>query len=87
MVNPFLGQKGYVDSSVFIYASEVPHLFPNLRSLLIETMARGELTISTSWITLSEVLVKPLQVDDQALATAHKQLLVPTKYVEMLSVS
>ena len=52
---------------MLIYATETPRLFPGLQVRLIDPLARGEITVVTSWITLAEVLVKPLSLADVIL--------------------
>lgn len=85
MVN-LSGHKIYLDASVIIYATETPHLFPNLRPALIDPLIRAEIVVVTSWITLAEVLIKPLQIHDQILETTYRQFLYPTAQMKILSV-
>jgi len=85
MVNSLLGKKIYLDASALIYATEVPHLFPRLRPSLIEPLAKGELTLVTSWLTLAEVLIKPLQSSNTVLETIYRQFLTPSAHFEILA--
>ncbi len=86
MVNPLVGNRIYVDASVVIYAVEAPQHFPGLRTALIAPLAKGQLTVITSWITLAEVLIKPLQLGDAILELTYRQLLVPSVHLEILPV-
>jgi len=87
MVNPLAGQKVYLDASVLIYAIEVPQLFPMLDSYLLEALGKGQLTAVTSWITLGEVLVKPLQLKDAVLEKTYREFLTPSAHLEIYPVT
>lgn len=86
MVSRFAGQKIYVDASVIIYAIEASQLFPNLQTTIIEPMTRGELVLVTSWITLAEVLIKPMQIVDAILEKTYRQFLSPAPHFQLLPV-
>jgi predicted nucleic acid-binding protein len=75
VTNPLKGQKVYVDANSLIYAIETPQLFPGLRTQFVQTFLQGDLTIATSWITLAEVLVKPLNQGDLKLESYYRRLL------------
>lgn len=85
MVN-LSGGKIYLDASVIIYATETPHLFTQLRPKLIEPLAKGEVTLVTSWLSLAEVLIKPLQTQDMILEKAYRQFLSPAPHFQLLPV-
>lgn len=86
MVAPLLGHRVYLDTSVIIYSTEAPGLFPNLRPLLTEPVARGEILAVTSWITLAEVLVKPLSSGNTKLEHIYRRFLVPPVNFEIVPV-
>lgn len=50
-------------------------------------MQAGEITGATSEITLSELLVKPIQLGNVHLAAAYETMMVPGPNFEMLSVN
>jgi predicted nucleic acid-binding protein len=60
--------------------------YPGLWTNLLQPFARGDLTVVTSWITLAEVLVKPLQINDVLLVTTHRQFFTPSTHFEILPV-
>lgn len=87
MVSPsFTGQRLYIDSSALIYAIEVPGQYPGLRSKVFLPFAHAELTLVTSWITLAEVLIRPLQMGDSTLISTYRQFLAPSPALEILRV-
>jgi len=86
MVSPLFGRKVYVDASALIYATEMAGQYPGLWTNLLQPFARGDLTIVTSWITLAEVLVKPLQLNDALLQTTYRQFFTPSAHLELLPV-
>jgi predicted nucleic acid-binding protein len=88
MVNsPLQGQTIYVDANTLIYALETPKLFPGLRRHFVNPFLRGELPIVTSWITLSEVLVKPMQSGDTRLEAYYRQLIQPSTVCSVIPVA
>ena len=87
MVSPSLiGHRVYIDSSALIYAVEVPHLYPGLRTKLFEPFAQGQLTLVTSWVTYTEVMVHPVRLGDPILETTYRQLFQPSPVFEILRV-
>ncbi|MBS1718567.1 MAG: type II toxin-antitoxin system VapC family toxin [Armatimonadetes bacterium] len=79
MVSDLLvGKKIYVDTNVWIYALEAPHLFPNLQAAFVSPLQSGDLEAVCSWITLAEVLVKPIQNADLTLETYYRRLIHPS---------
>lgn len=72
------GQTVYVDANTLIYALETPELFPGLQTHFVQPFLRGDLHIVTSWITLAEVLVKPVSSCDVKLEAYYRQLVRPS---------
>ena len=72
--NPLRGQTVYVDANTLIYAVEAPKLFPGLQKHFVQPFLNGDLHLATSWITLAEVLVKPMQNSDAKLEAYYRQL-------------
>src|SRR5665213_3689293 len=73
--NPLRGQTVYVDANTLIYALETPGLFPGLQTHFVQSFVRGDLHIVTSWITLAEVLIKPVSSGDVKLEAYYRQLI------------
>lgn len=86
MVSPILGPKVYVDASALIYAVETPQLFPRLQTHFLDLFSRGQLTIATSWITLAEVLIRPLQTGDALAEAGYRAFFSPSGQFEILPV-
>lgn len=87
MVSSLLkGQTVYVDSNTLIYALETPVLFPGLQTHFVEPFLRGDLHIVTSWITLAEVLVKPIGSGDAKLEAYYRQLIRPSVVCSVVAV-
>jgi predicted nucleic acid-binding protein len=86
MVSPLFGRKVYIDASALIYATEMAGQYPGLWTNLLQPLARGELTVVTSWITLVEVLVKPLQLNDVILEITYRQFFTSSAHFEILPV-
>ena len=85
MVIPSLiGQRVYIDSSALIYAFEVPHLYPGLRTKLFVPFSRGQLTLVSSWVTFAEVIIHPVRLGDSILETTYRQLFQPSPVFEIL---
>lgn len=87
MVNRSLvGQRIYLDASALIYGTEVPEQYQGLRTKVFLPFALGQLTLVTSWITLTEVLVRPLQVGDVILENTYRDFLKPSSLFEIVHV-
>jgi predicted nucleic acid-binding protein len=86
MVSPLYGQRVYVDTSALIYVIETPHIFPRLQTHFLDPFTRGELTMVTSWVTLAEVLVKPLQGGDALSEAGYRGFFVPSTHFEIFPV-
>lgn len=62
----------FLDTNLFIYAFEGhPELGPQVVDLVERVKTRGY-TLCTSAFTMGEILVKPLEVGDQALAERYR---------------
>lgn len=70
------GRKVYFDTNIFIYVlNNTPGLAgPCLR--LLEACASGHIAGLTGELTLAELLVKPLQLNDAAAVASVRELLI-----------
>ena len=82
-MGPLAGGRVYLDTNSLIYAFEQFDTFPGLIDHLLVPLQSGDLTVVTSTITLAEVLTHPIKNGDQALATAYRDFLMPTKHLEL----
>jgi predicted nucleic acid-binding protein len=80
VANPLTGKTVYVDSNVLIYAVETPELFPGLQTGFAQPLQRAELRVVSSWITLAEVLVRPVQRGDRTLEGYYRRLVSPAVF-------
>jgi predicted nucleic acid-binding protein len=70
-----------VDSSTFIYYIEKHPTYFNLTKAFFEYVSRGDLEILASTLTLTEVLMKPIQAQNTRLQTEYGDLLLNTQNV------
>jgi predicted nucleic acid-binding protein len=80
------GLDVYVDTNTLIYAIEAPSLYPGLQNGFLGPLSRGTFRVTTSWITLAEVLVKPLHLGDAILESAYRAFLTPSPVVRLIPV-
>ncbi len=76
-------KKVYLDANPFIYAVEGFAVVDAEIQTLFAAADRGELVIVTSEQTLSEVLVKPYQIQDAPLIAEYEGLLGSTPTLEV----
>ena len=79
-------QRLGIDTSPFIYFLERHPLFASAVRSFFERAERGELTLVTSTVTLTEVLTKPLAENADAIATAYRSILTTSPYVRLLPI-
>jgi predicted nucleic acid-binding protein len=66
----------YGDAQIFIYSVEKHPIYAPLLRPLWESVARGDIEVVTSELTLLETLVGPLKRADSALETDYENFLV-----------
>ena len=86
MVSPLYQARVYIDTSTLIYALETPQAFPRLQTHFLDLFTKGDLTTVTSWITLAEALIKPLQNGDKLIETGYREFFTPSSHFEILPV-
>lgn len=77
--------KVYLDSNVFIAAYETVGAHGEHAQWILSAVERGDLVAVTSEITLSEVLVKPLEFGDATLSEAYQAMLGSTSSFEVVA--
>lgn len=80
------GGRIYLDTNVWIYAVESYPAFIQELTLLFQNVDQGNYIAITSELSLAEVLVKPLQEQNQARQQAYKQAIVNRKNVFVVPV-
>jgi predicted nucleic acid-binding protein len=63
-----------LDTSIFIYHIEPSSLFSGVANTILRQLARRTMTGVTSVLTLTELLVKPLQSERRGLAARYEAL-------------
>lgn len=87
LIESINGKHIYLDTNVWIYAIEA---YPDYAELLQQIFAKidqGELIAVTSELTIAEVLVKPLQDNNQRVVQAYQSILQPSDNVKILPIS
>lgn len=75
-----------IDTSPFIYYIErYPEYVEKVRAIFLQAR-QNQTKIKTSTITLTEVLSKPLSVDNQGLLDAYRDMLKSTRNISLISV-
>jgi predicted nucleic acid-binding protein len=75
LIDACRGRRVYLDTNLFIYASEgSPEYMPAVRALF-ELFAAGDALAVTSEFTLAEVLPRPLAAGRADIAAIHERLL------------
>lgn len=77
----------YLDANVFIAAFENPGAHGDHAWNILHSIERGELEAVTSELTLSEILVKPLERGADELAGAYERIISSEGGFEVLTVS
>lgn len=86
-VDGLRGQLVGLDTSSLIYFIETNPTYLPLVDPLFTALGRGEFTAATSTVTLVEVLTRPLQLRDVALAQRYRDLLLGSTGLKVESVS
>jgi len=80
------GDRIYLDANVWIYAVESYPVFIREITALLQSIDQGNQVAITSELSLAEVLVKPLQEQNQARQEAYKRAIVNRKNVFVVPV-
>jgi predicted nucleic acid-binding protein len=73
----------YLDANVFIAAMENPGAHSDHAWWIIHAVDEGEIAAVTSEITLAEILVKPIELDDATLAAVYEKMIVSNAHFEV----
>ncbi len=77
-------RRVYLDTAPFIYFMEENKDFSPLIDPLIRAIDRGDKSCFSSYITLLEILVKPLEQKRDDLAARYRTLLLDTASLELV---
>ena len=80
------GKKVYLDANTLIYALEGVPQFSNLKSGLLALLQARELTITTSALTLLEVIVYPRRNGDLAGEQKFRSFLTPSDSMRIVPI-
>ena len=76
-------QKIYIDTALFIYFVENHPVYAQKTHDLFSLTQQLRIENNTSTLTITEVLVKPLQLGDLLVVNAYKTLLYETNIVQV----
>jgi len=77
----------YLDANVFITAFENAGARSDHAWWLLNAIEEGQVSAVTSEITLAEILVKPLEVGDAALAASYQTMIAPNPVLDVSPVT
>ena len=86
LLNAIQGNSVYLDTNIWIYALEGFPAFAQELATLFQAIDQGQLTAVTSELSLSEVLVKPIQNGNMAQQDIYKQALSSTSTLRVVPV-
>jgi predicted nucleic acid-binding protein len=76
----------YLDSDVFITAMETPGAQSDHAWWIIHAVDEGTIIAVTSELTLAEVLVKPMQLNDAEFVAAYEKMIVADGRFEVIPI-
>jgi predicted nucleic acid-binding protein len=86
LLNAIQGNCVYLDTNVWIYALEGFPAFAQELATLFQAIDQGQLTAVTSELSLSEVLVKPIQNGNTAQQDIYKQAISSSSTLQVVPV-
>ena len=82
-INDLQGQTVGLDTAPLIYFIEENPAYIETVKLFFEAMDRGDFWVVTSTVTLLEVLVHPLRLNNIELATEYREILLNSKLMTL----
>ena len=79
-------QKVYIDSMAFVYFIEESPAYIAAVDRLFARIDDGQLQACTSYLTLLEVLVKPIRTGNAALVSQYREILTRGRNLELVPV-
>ncbi len=76
-----------VETAPYIYYVENHPTYANKMDAVIEIVETMSIEIYTASIALTELLMKPLQAQNQSLVDSYRELLTDTDYIYLVSVT
>lgn len=80
-------QRLCIETAPFIYFVERHPTYIDRMRAVFQMLDEGAFEGITSTVTLTEVLMKPIQAGDKALEKAYRELLLNTRYIEIEPIS
>ncbi|MBT4937321.1 PIN domain-containing protein [Candidatus Peregrinibacteria bacterium] len=82
-----LERKAYLDTNIFIYAVEENPTFLKIVTEVLSVIKSSNYIPITSELSLSELLVKPIQNKDKLLQNVYEKQIQTSKVLEVLPVN
>jgi predicted nucleic acid-binding protein len=76
-----------IETSPYIYFVENHPDYADKMEAIFELVETEAIEVTTSVLTLTETLMKPIQAEDKALIQAYRELLSETDYIHLLPVT
>ncbi len=80
-------QRLCIDTAPFIYFVERHPAYVDQMRAIFRLLDNGAFDAITSTVTFTEVLMKPIQANDKLLQTSYRELLLNTRYIEVVPAS
>lgn len=82
-INHLRGKTVGLDTAPLIYFIEENSVYIETVRIFFEAMNRGDFSVVTSMITLLEVLVHPLRINNRELAAEYRDILLNSELVTL----
>lgn len=76
-----------IETAPYIYYVENHPVYADKMDVIFQTVELNGIEIHTSAITLTEVLVKPIQAHDHPLIASYREMLMATDYIHLNTVT
>jgi len=80
-------QQLYIETAPFIYYVEAHPIYAHKMKQFFNSVNIGSVEAVTSVITLTEVLTKPLKIQDKVVEQAYRTLLQNTRHITLITVT
>ena len=80
-------QRLCIETAPFIYFVERHPTYVDRMRAVFEVLDEGRFEGITSTVTLTEVLIKPIQAGDKTLEQAYRELLLSTRHIQVVALS
>lgn len=77
----------YIDTAPFIYFTEKRAVYVDKMRAILNHVSTQQINIVTSAVTIPEILMKPLQANDEALVKRYQTMFYQTRGINVISVT